>query len=73
MAPSATATATVTDPVNLPVNNLRLYADGSGDYKELSPTTYDKDAEAKGGDGHQGAKVSTASRAHQVVLDWKKD
>lgn len=69
MAPSATATATVTDPVNLPVNNLRLYADGSGDYKELSPTTYDKDAEAKGGDGHQGAKVSTTSRARQIVLD----
>ena len=57
MAPSATSTSTVTDPANLPVNNLRLYADGSGDYKELSPVVYDKEAESKGGDGHEGAKV----------------
>ncbi|KAF4922937.1 Alpha-ketoglutarate-dependent sulfonate dioxygenase [Colletotrichum viniferum] len=56
MAPSATSTSTVTDPANLPVNNLRLYADGSGDYKELSPVVYDKEAESKGGDGHEGAK-----------------
>jgi len=60
MAPSATATATAT--VAPPANaSLKLYADGQGDYKDLSSVAYEKDTEVKGGNGFEAAKVSASS------------
>ena len=39
-----------------PAATLRLYGDGSGDYKELAPRTYKKSAE-EGKEGYKPAKV----------------
>ncbi len=54
MAPSAVETVTITQ---LPT--LKLHS-GLGDYKELLPVSYDKDAE-EGKNGVAGAKVSASS------------
>ena len=51
MAPSATETVTETARG---VSNLKLT---SNPYKELAPVGYEKDAELKGKDGFQAAKV----------------
>lgn len=52
MAPSATETVTLQHPQT---QRLRLEPNSSP-YKELSPVTYEKDAETKGGEGFQAAK-----------------
>jgi sulfonate dioxygenase len=55
MAPSATETITVVAPQQA---TLKLYADGSGDYKELAPSSFEKDVE-EGKTGQKGAKVGS--------------
>lgn len=58
MAPSAIETVAVPAP---PSATLKLYGDGSGDYKELAPSSYAKEAE-EGKAGFDAAKVGTAYR-----------
>lgn len=55
MAPSATESYTLAKQAE---QKLRLYAQANGDYKELSPVTFQKETEEKGADGFEAAKVS---------------
>lgn len=57
MAPSATETITVPQPVT---SNLKAFATG-GDYKEISAVSFSKEAETKGTDDHAAASVCTNS------------
>lgn len=57
MAPSATETVTLPTQVKKPVDD-RFTRAGLGNYKELSPTSFDKDAEEKGLGEHAPASVS---------------
>ena len=57
MAPSAVETVTVTQPASVPLK-LHTTKAAAGDYKELLPVSYDKDAE-DGKKGFSAAKVCT--------------
>jgi len=59
MAPSATETVTATEA---PVLRLHTTKAAGGDYKELLPVSYDKEAE-EGKKGFSAAKVSISAAA----------
>lgn len=58
MAPSATETVTVTQPT------LRLHStqSGTGDYKQLQPHSFDKEAEEGKKEGFSAATVSKVTK-----------
>lgn len=58
MAPSATETVTAAPaaPTTTPAASLKLYGEGSGDYKELAPQGYEKATE-EGKGSFPAAKV----------------
>lgn len=66
MAPSAVETATQLASETQKVKLYPGHVDGA--YKELSPVTYQRDAEEKGIDGHAAAKVSHLNSLTQHPL-----
>lgn len=61
MAPSAIQTLT-TEQREVPVLKLHSTQSGTGDYKQLQPHSFDKDAEEGKLEGFQGAKVRRNAR-----------
>lgn len=70
MAPSATETITLASrPVEQ--NTTLKVTGGIGAYKELAPTTFQKENELKGIEGHEKAKVFE-STSHCIELVWQE-
>ena len=68
MAPSAVETTTQSASETQKVKLYPGHVDGA--YKELSPVTYQRDAEEKGIDGHAAAKVSHLNPiTHHPLID----
>lgn len=62
MAPSAVETITTTEQREAPVLKLHSTQSGTGDYKQLQPHSFDKDAEEGKLEGFGGAKVRRNAR-----------